>query len=435
MKRDEARIADLVTEGMPIAVWVGDAPGGRTLWVNDYFERLMGARAEDPGRAGELVGFNRVYDRVGRPLPAHETPFARAVATRNAVTAHDMVIHRDDGSRIHISAWARPIFADGQVSAVVVAFADMSALVKKHRLFEAAAPVAPLPMVREPFSVFDACDDPAERRALVEELRTHGKVEGREVWLRSRSGRRVRVSVHSVPFDLEGERCMVGAAMDVTRFRNAESSLRDALAQQEVLLNEVHHRVYNNLQIVNSMLSLQRRTVASAAERATLDEIQSRIATIGAVHEAIHGGGTPTCLPADAFVRRFLRRIRAGGDPGGQTMFDVDLEPFELPLDAAVPFGLALNEILSRAIRTTKERTSVRVRIELRRRDGGGCVLSVTRTSPEPQCAACPDLMGTLGMRLVRALVGQLDGRFELDCGVDGTSTYMVTFPIAGASA
>src|SRR5262245_53412389 len=72
-----------------------------------------------------------IFDRTGSPYPAHKLPFSRVVSTGQAAMAEDIVIHRTDGSKINIRAFAYPAFNEGgRLSHVIVAFVDITQEVK-----------------------------------------------------------------------------------------------------------------------------------------------------------------------------------------------------------------------------------------------------------------------------------------------------------------
>jgi PAS domain S-box-containing protein len=108
-------------------LWIGRAPSGEAAYVNRAFRELVGMEAV-PGLELEAApaGY-RVFDRDGRPYPTEGLPFVRALAARGPVVVDDMVIHRQDGRRVHIRAQAAPLLDEaGQVGHVAVTFTDIS---------------------------------------------------------------------------------------------------------------------------------------------------------------------------------------------------------------------------------------------------------------------------------------------------------------------
>ena len=197
-----------------------------------------------------------------------------------------MVIRRPDGTLANLKAWARPLFDDANVMRhVVLTFADITETVSREERLTKIATLTPaaIAMTRAsdgtllfanrafadllgrtvddllgkttPSVVYDAAE---ARDAVMADLSAAGAFHG-ELWMRRGDGRRFLSSVDALTTCLGGERCILGTIRDVTELHETESELRDAVAEKEVLLKEVHHRVKNNLQIVSSMLNLQSR--------------------------------------------------------------------------------------------------------------------------------------------------------------------------------
>ncbi len=126
---------------------------------------------------------------------------------------------------------------------------------------------------------------------------------------------------------------------DMHRREETAQGLRHALQEQAVLLREVHHRVKNNLQIITSLINLQktgRRPSARASEE--LASIQRRIAAIAQVHQELYQGEELSRISLE-----LLLSTMAGSFP--RLRWDISVSPFPLSLDTAVPLSLIISEI------------------------------------------------------------------------------------------
>jgi PAS domain S-box-containing protein len=147
------------------------------------------------------------------------------------------------------------------------------------------------------------------------------------------------------------------ANMEELRRRNAEAeaSAQNAareLKEKEVLLGEIHHRVKNNLQVVQSLLKMEVRTLPPSEARAAIESMILRVRAMAMVHERL-------CqMPglASLSIAGYLREIFEGAiasysvDPG-RISFQLDAEDIILNLDRAIPFGLLANELLSNSLK------------------------------------------------------------------------------------
>lgn len=125
MLSDDEIISE-IGEGLPVGVWVARAPGGEFVYANTTFRTIMGMPALEDVARGEYAEPYRIHDRSGALYPESSLPFVRALETRQTVMADDIVIHQHDGAKVFIRAYARPVFEDGEITHVVIAFFDIS---------------------------------------------------------------------------------------------------------------------------------------------------------------------------------------------------------------------------------------------------------------------------------------------------------------------
>jgi two-component system cell cycle sensor histidine kinase/response regulator CckA len=124
--RDVAVVAAVADE-LPVGVWVARAPDGEFIYANRRFQDIMGMGARDDVAAGEYAAPYGICDRDGNPYPEARMPFVQALIAGTTVVVDDIVIHRADGARVYIRAYARPVpAADGAISHVIIAFIDIT---------------------------------------------------------------------------------------------------------------------------------------------------------------------------------------------------------------------------------------------------------------------------------------------------------------------
>ncbi|MBP7095255.1 MAG: response regulator [Spirochaetia bacterium] len=130
----------------------------------------------------------------------------------------------------------------------------------------------------------------------------------------------------------------------------ARRRLEASLAEKEVLLREVHHRVKNNFQVVSSLLSLQAAHHGDGPVREALAVSEQRIRSMALIHEKLYDAGDFTGIDFAEYAESMAARAALAHDAGGRGIaVRTRLERARLPLDQAVPLGLALNELLSNA--------------------------------------------------------------------------------------
>ncbi|HEY1209853.1 MAG TPA: PAS domain S-box protein [Terracidiphilus sp.] len=145
--------------------------------------------------------------------------------------------------------------------------------------------------------------------------------------------------------------------MEELRRKNAaaEASALNAaheLQEKEVLFREIHHRVKNNLQVVQSLLKMEVRTLPPSEARAAIESMILRVRAMAMVHERLcQMPGLASLSLADYLRDIFDGTIASYSAEPGRIRFDLDAEDILLNLERAIPFGLLANELLSNSLK------------------------------------------------------------------------------------
>lgn len=207
--------------------------------------------------------------------------------------------------------------------------------------------------------------------------------------------------------------------IDVTARRQAEEAVRASLAEKEALLKEVHHRVKNNLQIVNSLLHLQSAQLgdprAAVAFRATEDRVRS----MALLHETLYRSGNVARADVPAYLGTLCAHLSRSASIDPRRVEVVRrVEPLDLELDLALPCGLIVTELVSNAFRHAfPAGRPGGVTVELRRESPGMILLRVADDGVGFPPGLDPTTAATLGLQLVRGLASQVGGSAEFVAG------------------
>ncbi|MBD3309004.1 PAS domain S-box protein, partial [candidate division KSB3 bacterium] len=157
-----------------------------------------------------------------------------------------------------------------------------------------------------------------------------------------------------VVFDASGTPLkMYGSTQDITERKRAEHALKAALAEKDVLLQEVHHRVKNNLQLIHSLLYKQQQYVHDAAARLAFDESMNRVHSMALIHEQIYRSEDFAHINLADYIREFASSVFHTYRPPDQALslsLELD-EDLTVALDLAIPVALVLNELLTNALK------------------------------------------------------------------------------------
>lgn len=217
--------------------------------------------------------------------------------------------------------------------------------------------------------------------------------------------RTVLLQAHQVP----GQDAYQGAVTDVT-------PLRRAVHQKELLLLEVLHRVYNNLQSVQALLRLQAKRFDDPRVREAFEDVSARVSAMAMVQQKLHTGGDHERLNFADFLIDLVSARRDAAD-ARQVRIELDAEPVYMHIERALPLGLVASELLTNAVEHAfPEGRTGRVAITLER-SGDGVLLTVEDNGIGLQ-ADGPS--GGLGSILVERLVRQLGGEVSFDGDGEG---------------
>lgn len=269
--------------------------------------------------------------------------------------------------------------------------------------------------------------DPAKVRAAFERTFRDGSWEGRQVArLASGEERAMRVSA-AVVRDVAGQPiCVTAAFADVTEAEEAAARVRAQLAEKEVLLKEVHHRVKNNLQVVSSLLHLQAGHAKEPRLRALIRESEGRIRAMSLVHETLYQSEDVGIVDFAHYAQRLVTTLRgAYGVLGREVEIEIVVDVDPLEIDVAIPCGLITGELVSNAFKHAFQgRGKGAIRVELSAQ-GEQHQLVV---SDDGRGMPAGGTEGGLGLRLVNTLAGQLGGDACIEGGASGTRA-QVRFP------
>jgi PAS domain S-box-containing protein len=225
----------------------------------------------------------------------------------------------------------------------------------------------------------------------------------------------------------------LGVNFDITDRKHAEEQIKASLAEKEVMLREIHHRVKNNLQVISSLVSLQTDNLTDERIREEFNDVRDRVRAMALVHEKLYQTDNMAQLNFAEYVTTLLHFLwHSHGALARKVRLLLGVEPVALPIETAVPCGLILNELVGNALKHAFP-------------DGSGGEVTVGLDhdhATETICLrVCDNGIGlragldwrqtsSLGLRLVRILAGQLRGTVEPGTG-PGTE-FRVTFPLKG---
>ena len=236
--------------------------------------------------------------------------------------------------------------------------------------------------------------------------------------------------------EIEGRHIYTAILQDVSEQKLIENKLRESLKEKEILLQEVNHRVKNNLQVILSLFALQGESTDDPERIAMLSEIRLRIQSMAMIHEKIYKSERLGQINFHQYVKDLTTEIfHTYSTSSGSVRLNLEVAPVSLEINRAVPFALILNELTSNALKyafTAKEKGNLSISLKLEKDklllltvcdDGIGIPKKIQFSNTK-----------TLGLRLVRVLTRQLNGIAELKenpyCKKSRGTMFVFRFPL-----
>jgi two-component sensor histidine kinase len=201
-------------------------------------------------------------------------------------------------------------------------------------------------------------------------------------------------------------------ARDITQKKHEEEVRR-----RGVLLKEVHHRVKNNLQVVSGLLYLQSKRMSDRNMIEMFNESSNRIQSMSLIHQKLYQSMDAATIDFGGYVRDLVSALlRSYGTDRSAVKVVLDIDRAGLGMDAAVPCGLIINELVSNSFKHAfPGGRRGELQVVMRRHDGDGITLVVADDGVGlPQNLDFRNAE-SVGLQLVVTLVEQLRGTITLD--------------------
>ena len=223
---------------------------------------------------------------------------------------------------------------------------------------------------------------------------------------------------------------IIGYFKNVTDTKQANEKIVAALAEKEILIREIHHRVKNNLQIISGLLDMTRMRTADPATTGILTDMMMKIKTMAQIHTRLYESKQFDKVNMGGQIRDQAADLSSiYGRSGPEITCQVDAEDLYLPVDQAIPCALVVNEALSNAFKHAFQGRSKGAITVSAQQDGGMIRISIRDDGIGIPKDVDISRATSLGLKLIRSLVQQLQGTLLIE-STDRGSVVNVEFPV-----
>ena len=228
----------------------------------------------------------------------------------------------------------------------------------------------------------------------------------------ARDGSIISFLLTGARFENNGDKYIVGVGIDISEKLNYERELRKSIEEKKVLLEEIHHRVKNNLAIIIGLLELQSYSTEDPETVELLRDSQSRIHSMALVHEQLYQFESFSEINVKKYIGKLINTIR---NTFSSEVRNVDVhinsDAVHLPLTQAIPCGLLLNEVITNTFKHAfPEQKEGKVDITIQEHHDE-VLLKVHDNG-----VGYPDEISnssSMGMTLIETLSSQIEGTFD----------------------
>jgi two-component sensor histidine kinase len=186
--------------------------------------------------------------------------------------------------------------------------------------------------------------------------------------------------------------------------------LKKSLEEKSTLLKEIHHRVKNNLQLVSSLLNLQKKSLDNDLFSDIISTSQSRIKSIAIVHEKLYNSKSLSSINIDGYFRDLIAEIINNISNPELFKFDLEVQNMDLNIEHILPLGLIINELVNNSVKHCNQINRITC-ISIQFKKEKIHTLKYNDNGPGIK-EKIKDSKG-IGLELIHSLVDQIDGKIE----------------------
>lgn len=216
-------------------------------------------------------------------------------------------------------------------------------------------------------------------------------------------------------FQQEGRNLILLRISDISVQKESEEQIIQALHEKEILIQEIHHRVKNNMAVISSLLQLQTGYIKDPNLIEVFKDSQSRIKSMALIHEKLYQSKTLAKVEMDSYIKDLARTLLSTyNSRRANIRIHTDVDSVFLDINSAVPCGLIINEIVSNACKHAfKDREEGNIQIRFHK-EGDHFRLELSDDGIGMPEGTDFSSFQSLGMNLVQALASQLGAQLEI---------------------
>ncbi len=213
----------------------------------------------------------------------------------------------------------------------------------------------------------------------------------------------------------ENKNLLIIAEKEIESRKSAENKIKSSLDEKNILLQEIHHRVKNNMQIISSLLNLQTRYVDDEEAVNVLKESQNRVRSMAMIHEKLYQSKDLSHINFLDYIQSLVSNLFYSYNvKNPQIKSILKIDDVKLNMETAVPCGLIISEIVSNSLKYAfPNEMHGEILVSLKSVENG-YELIISDNGIGLPSELDIDNHKSLGLILVKSLTEQIDGKITI---------------------
>lgn len=192
---------------------------------------------------------------------------------------------------------------------------------------------------------------PEDRDEVLTALTAGGSIRGKEYTFRIKDGSVLVGEFTAFIINIGGEDHILITIIDITDRKHAEEKIQALLAEKELLIREVHHRIKNNMNTITSLLTLQSARPESRDAAEALHDAISRVRSMSVLYDKLYQSSNVRDMPVASYFPPLVAEIVSLFPGSSRVTVETKLEDFILEAKALLPLGIIVNELVTNAMK------------------------------------------------------------------------------------
>ncbi len=234
---------------------------------------------------------------------------------------------------------------------------------------------------------------------------------------RKKDGSDIYVQISAAKVSVLGHDMLFTVCKDISEQRLANGKIESLLAEKELILKEVHHRIKNNLSTISSLLSLQTRAMKDSSAIHAFKDTESRVKSMSILYDKLYQANDVTQLSLKDYLPVLVKEIIANFPNNKSVEVEVLVDDFVLGAKRLQALGILVNELITNTMKYAFiEGESGFIFVSATSANGHVTICVQDDGKGIPESVSFENSTG-FGLQLVQALTQQLDGTIQIERG------------------